>query len=79
MPGRGACMARGAYMAAVCVWWGCAWGGVHGWGHACPGEGGVCMPDTMRYGRSMSGWYTSYWNAFLSFPAIQRNFRSDTE
>ena len=38
------------------VWWGHAW-------HAYPPP----APDTTRYGRSMSGRYTSYWKAFLSF------------
>ena len=49
-----------------------------GWERACPGDiraRGACVPrghacppqrpDTMRYGRSMSGQYASYWNAFL--------------
>ena len=54
-----ACMARG----------GCAWpGGMRG-----RGMGGMRamhaplppQPDTTRYGRSMSGRYASYWNAFL--------------
>ena len=45
-------------------------GGMHGQGSCMSRGRGVCMPDTMRYGRSMSGWYASYWNAFLSFPAI---------
>ena len=65
----GACVAGG-----VCVAGGHAWqGSMRGWGaggQAYP-VGGTCvarMPplyDTTRYGRSMSGWYASYWNAFL--------------
>ena len=63
----GACMARG-----VCMAGGCAWlGGVHGRG-VCMARGACAActsptprPDTTRYGRSMSGRYASYWNAFL--------------
>ena len=58
MHGRGACMAGG-------VWW-----GVHGWGCAWQAGGLHAMhtPSRRYYGygiRSMSGRYTSYWNAFL--------------
>ena len=53
-----------------------AWQGVgRGKGGMCGGGGwAVCMagdvhtthnPNTIRYGRSMRGRYTSYWNAFL--------------
>ena len=53
--GRGTCMVGGVHgrvaCMALCVVRGHAW-------HACP-------PDTMRYGRSMHGQYTSYWNALL--------------
>ena len=51
---RGACMvARGhAWLQGACVVVG---GGVHGWG-ACIGYDKI---------QSMSGWYASYWNAFL--------------
>ena len=68
MCGQGVCMARGVHG-------GVAWpGGMCGQG---AGMAGGCMarevcvarmpppPDTMRYGGSMSGWYASYWNAFL--------------
>ena len=62
-----------AWWEACMVGGGCAW-----WGHAWQGRRacvvGACMaripppaPDTTRYGRSMSGRYTSYWKAFLSF------------
>ena len=57
---------------------GCAWQGcVHGgdacmvWGEVCVvGDvhgGDVCMAGGMRGGRDShcSGWYASYWNAFL--------------
>ena len=50
--GRGVCMAAGRGMCGG----GHTWQGVHGM-HA--------PPYTMRYGRSMRGWYASYWNAFL--------------
>ena len=58
----------------ACVVAGGAWlweGGVHGWGacvvvggHVCVVAGvGACVGyDEIR---SMSGWYASYWNAFL--------------
>ena len=46
------------------------WGGGMGCVCAWPGGGGMRgmhapQPDTTRYGRSMSGRYASYWNAFL--------------
>ena len=61
MPGRGhAWLAGGhAWLGGVCGWGVCAWG---------KGACMACMPpwpDTTRYGRSMSGRYASYWNAFL--------------
>ena len=54
MCGQGVCMVRGH-----------TWpGDMHG-----QGEGGMhathTPPYTVRYGQSMSGWYASYWNAFL--------------
>ena len=74
---RGACVVapgggmRGCSRGGMC---GCSWGGVHGcsgggmhgcsWGgmHGCS-QGGVCgFFDEIP---SMSGWYASYWNAFL--------------
>ena len=69
----GKCMAVGGMHAQG----GHAWQGsyVSGGGRVWPW--GVCMegacmphppppqPDTTRYGRSMSGRYASYWNAFL--------------
>ena len=40
-------------------------GGVHGKGGGVHGEGGVCVGyDEIQ---SMSGWYASYWNAFLLY------------
>ena len=62
---------------SMCGGWGvCVVGGmhVHGWGacmagrHVWWGRGMPHMPpwpDTMRYSRSMSGQYASYWNVFL--------------
>ena len=47
------------------------WGGMHGWsGGGMRGcSGGACVGfDEIR---SMSGRYTSYWNAFLLPPAIE--------
>ena len=71
MHGRGVCMAGVACMAGgacvvggmccregVCVAGGCAWWGGMG-GGGCVWQGG------MHGIPSMSGWYTSYWNAFL--------------
>ena len=49
-------------------WWRCMPGSMHGQGPACPGGMHAPpspRPDTTRYGRSMSGRYASYWNAFL--------------
>ena len=54
--GREACMAGG--MHATCL------GGMCGKG-ACMPRSAPLRPDTTRYGRSMSGRYASYWNAFL--------------
>ena len=57
----GACM-----VARVCVWLpGGAWlpGGMGGCQGACKVTRGACVGyDEIR---SMSGWYASYWNAFL--------------
>ena len=47
-------------------------GGMHG-PHTPPPR-----PDTMRYGRSMSGRYASYWNAFLLEYYINCCFHEDT-
>ena len=47
----GACMVKGGMRGE---------GGVHGEGE-CAWD---ALPPT-RYGRSMRGWYASYWNAFL--------------
>ena len=60
----GACMVGGV----------CGMGGIHGRGHvwrrACMAGGhawqGTCPPRYYEI-RSMSGWYASYWNAFLVF------------
>ena len=50
---KGACVVRGGMRGK---------GGMNGEGEACM----VCMPpSSTRYGRSMRGWYASYWNAFL--------------
>ena len=59
----GTCMARGACMPGrACVVVGCAWqGGVCGRG-VCKAGGGHGRYYEIR---SMSGWYTSYWNTFL--------------
>ena len=77
MHGRETCMVRGCAWQGACVAGGHVWqgacmaGGVPGMG-ACMARvpGGacvVCTPpgDTTRYGRSMRGRYTSYWNVFL--------------
>ena len=67
--GGGACMVAGG---CVWLWEGCmVVGGVHGYGEgACVVVGGVhgCQGACIGYDeiRSMSGWYASYWNAFLS-------------
>ena len=56
--GRGACMVVGS----MCG--GRGWGHTWWWG-ACMVVAGACMVyDEIR---SMSGWYASYWNAFLSY------------
>ena len=59
----GGCAWQGACMAGGHAWQGtCMAGGMHGRGHACH----TCPPcNTMRYGQSMHGQYTSYWNALL--------------
>ena len=56
----GACMvARGCVACRECAWL----RGMHGCGVACVVAGGACVEhDEIR---SMSGWYASYWNAFL--------------
>ena len=63
MHGRGACMVGGACMAGQHAWQGRACIGGPAW------QGGMCGGRGMhgRYYkiRSMSGWYASYWNAFL--------------
>ena len=54
--GRGACVAGGGVHGRGA----CMAGGMHGWE-------GACMAVSRYYEiGSMSGWYTSYWNAFLS-------------
>ena len=61
---QGACMARGACMAGGHLWHGGRCGrGVCMAGGMC----GMHTPHTDRYYeiQSMSGWYASYWNAFL--------------
>ena len=75
MHGRGACMVR-ACMVGVCVAGACMVAGMHG--GACMAGGmcgrGACMMGDVqsRYYEiwSMSGYYTSYWNAFLLLDAI---------
>ena len=42
------------------------WGGAHEWRGSCMARMPPA-PDTMINGRSMSGQYSSYWNAFLFF------------
>ena len=55
--GRGACVAGGGvHGRGACM----AGGGMHGWEGAC-----VIVSRYYEIG-SMSGRYTSYWNAFLS-------------
>ena len=72
---RGHACPRGACMPGVCVWPGghawlgaCMVGGRHARGGGMHARGDVHAthaprPDTMRYGRSLSGQYASYWNA----------------
>ena len=65
--GEGVCMAKGGVHGEE--------GGMHGKGGACMvkwgvhGKGGMCSERGVCVGydeiRSMSGWYASYWNAFL--------------
>ena len=55
--GQGACVAGGCALLGACITGGCIAGRCAC--HACP------RPDTMIYGRSMSGLSASYWNAFL--------------
>ena len=68
MAGEGACVAVGVCMAGgVCgsgghAWWGGVWRGGHVWQMRCMrGGGGMCG----RRNGHCSGWYASYWNAFL--------------
>ena len=59
--GRRGALMMGGYVGA------CVVGAMHGKG-ACVAGWCACHvhpPDTTRYGRSMRGQYTSYWNAFL--------------
>ena len=69
---------RGCVTGGHAWWWACKVGGVHGgacmvrghmwWGHAWQGAcmaGGHAWFDKYHGIRSMSGWYASYWNAFL--------------
>ena len=61
MHGHRGCVAGGGGMHGQgCAWWGGMHGGVCVY-HTCPHP----RPDAMRYSWSMSGWYASYWNAFL--------------
>ena len=77
MHGRGAFVVGGVWQ-GVCAWQGACMAGGHAWkgmcmagGHSWQGtcmEGGMCgrgVHDRYYDIWSMSGWYTSYWNAFL--------------
>ena len=74
--GGGACMVGGevhvrvgVHVRETCV--GGVWqGGVRG---RVRGGAGVCMAGGRRDSHC-SGWYTSYWNAFLFIPKFRRNF-----
>ena len=79
--GRGACVAGGhawpgvlgCAFQGVCMAGGHVWlGGMHAGGHAHAMH--APQPDIMRYGRSMSGWYASYWNAFLFIVKLPERF-----
>ena len=68
---EGVCMlGRGACMPGECA---CAGGRAWSGGCAWLGPRTPPWPDTTRYGRSMSGWYASYWNAFLYFICCLRS------
>ena len=56
MCGRGACMAGGVHSRGSCLA-----GGMCDRGHACHTH----LPGRYFEIWSMSGWYASYWNAFL--------------
>ena len=60
---QGTCMAEGGvHGRRACMVGGHAWQWACVAGEACM----ACMPPGRYYEiRSMSGWYTSYWNAFL--------------
>ena len=69
MYGRGVHGSGGNVWQGVCMARGCAWQrGVHGRGHAWQGGMGHAWQEDMHGRRDghCSGWYTSYWNAFLS-------------
>ena len=70
----GVCVAgRHAWQVGVCVWQGVVHGGGHVWQgvHGGCAWWGTCMVGDMHGGggmygmQSISGQYTSYWNAFL--------------
>ena len=61
--GRGACEAGGMH-GRGCAWQGACVSGGAWWGCACMVGG---MRGRYYEIRSMSGWYASYWNAFLLF------------
>ena len=60
---QGVCMAGGVWQGDVHGRGACMAGGMHGRG-ACM-EGGHAWQGGMRGIWSMSGWYASYWTAFL--------------
>ena len=64
---QGANMWQGGMCGRGHVWWGgaCVAGGACMAGHMCATPPLPPTCDTTRYGRSMHGWYASYWNAFL--------------
>ena len=65
--GGGACMVVGGCVVVVgCAWWqrGMHGGGMHGGGGHAWWQRGCMGYDEIR---SMSGWYASYWNAFLYY------------
>ena len=67
MCGRGACMAGGLCMAGVCMAGACMVRGACMVGGAWEGLAWHTSPPSRYYEvRSMSRWYASYWNAFLS-------------
>ena len=69
MHGEEACMAGGC-MARGHAWQGHAWQGACMAGGGCVWQG-ACMVGGMHDIRSMSGWFTSYWNAFLCLTVLK--------